>query len=575
MGSRVPADLASRLSPLAWFFAGRPGFLPAGFCQSGLRQIGASVGLAALVVVLGNRGLETAEANGDTRTLTLHHLHTDENITITYKRDGRFDDDALKKLDHFLRDWRKNESTHMDPRLYDVIWEVAREFGKDKVIQVVCGYRSPATNAMLRRRSSGVAQFSQHTLGKAMDFYIQGASLEEIREAGLRLQRGGVGYYPTSGSPFVHLDVGSVRHWPRMTHEQLARVFPDGRTVHIPADGQPLSGYAQALADIQKRGASVPLQASLATAGSARPKNTLASLFHADDEEDDRTQSAPATAAAATVAALRFSLASLSDGKASDGKAEPARSASAARLQRTAMAAGTPSTTGKGDATTMVVLAAERDPWAAAGLTGAPRPPAEVIHTPMSNPDSAPAVAPWPIRDADMDRVPLDIALSYAAAETPPSGSAGHDGGGDFDGRFAAAGRQLPRPAPAATPRATVQQRESGGPGAKKTAPVRPPASAPVVKVVVETAVAGMRYDDPWLRAIILAPRLYGSMTAMLHGDPDFKELRTLMSKPTSAVAMSFSSDPYPGINANSFSGEAVVLLTTVEFSQQTASLQK
>ena len=71
---------------------------------------------------------------------------------------------------------------------------------------------------------------------------------------GLRLQRGGVGFYPTSGSPFVHLDTGTIRHWPRMTHEQLAKVFPDGRTVHIPSDGQPLPGYALALADVERRG---------------------------------------------------------------------------------------------------------------------------------------------------------------------------------------------------------------------------------------------------------------------------------------------------------------------------------
>ena len=135
---------------------------------------------------------------------------------------------------------------------------MSREVAGDKTIHVVCGYRSPATNAMLRHRSSGVAQFSQHTLGKAMDFYIPGASLEELRYAGLRLQRGGVGYYPTSGSPFVHLDVGPVRHWPRMTHEQLAHVFPNGRTVHVPSDGRPLPGYALALADMEKRGASVP-----------------------------------------------------------------------------------------------------------------------------------------------------------------------------------------------------------------------------------------------------------------------------------------------------------------------------
>ena len=93
---------------------------------------------------------------------------------------------------------------------------------------------------MLRRRSRGVARFSQHMLGHAMDFYIPGVPLEQLREIGLRLQRGGVGFYPTSGSPFVHMDTGGVRMWPRMTRDQLVRVFPDGRTVHIPSDGKPL-----------------------------------------------------------------------------------------------------------------------------------------------------------------------------------------------------------------------------------------------------------------------------------------------------------------------------------------------
>src|SRR6266481_3735576 len=245
MGLRVPASSASEF--LAPIFSSR---------------IGPCAGLAALMILLSNSGLENAVANGDTRTLSLHHIHTDEDITITYRRDGRYDEEALKRLDRFLRDWRQDEDIHMDPRLFDVIWEVSREVGGDRAIHVVCGYRSPTTNAMLRRRSSGVAQFSQHTLGKAMDFFIPGASLEELRYAGLRLQRGGVGYYPTSGSPFVHLDVGSVRHWPRMTHEQLARVFPNGRTVHLASDGRTLSGYAQALADVEKRGSSVPPQTS-------------------------------------------------------------------------------------------------------------------------------------------------------------------------------------------------------------------------------------------------------------------------------------------------------------------------
>src|SRR6516225_8233385 len=86
---------------------------------------------------------------------------------------------------------------------------------------------------MLRARSSGVADHSQHMLGKAMDFYIPGASLEELRNVGLRLQRGGVGYYPTSGSPFVHLDVGNVRHWgPPIGDAEMAKIM-SGHTVHV------------------------------------------------------------------------------------------------------------------------------------------------------------------------------------------------------------------------------------------------------------------------------------------------------------------------------------------------------
>ena len=90
----------------------------------------------------------------------------------------------------------------MDRRLFDILWEVYRDVDGKKPIQIISAYRSPATNSMLRRRSSGVARFSQHMLGHAMDFYIPEIPLEQIRAAGLRLQRGGVGFYPTSGSPF-------------------------------------------------------------------------------------------------------------------------------------------------------------------------------------------------------------------------------------------------------------------------------------------------------------------------------------------------------------------------------------
>ena len=174
----------------------------------------ARLGIAALFLLGADDALQNAVAEGDTRTISFHHVHTGEDITVTYKRNGRYDEAALKKLDWFMRDWRKEQETHMDPHLFDLLWETDREVGGKEPIQVICGYRSPGTNAMLRERSTGVAQFSQHINGQAIDFYIPGVPLEKIREVGLRLQRGGVGFYPTSGSPFVHLDTGSIRHWP-------------------------------------------------------------------------------------------------------------------------------------------------------------------------------------------------------------------------------------------------------------------------------------------------------------------------------------------------------------------------
>src|SRR3954471_4394230 len=215
---------------------------------------GCCAGLASLLLLAGAGSVQDATALNETRTLSFHHTHSDEDLTVTFKRDGRYDEEALKQLNHFLRDWRSQEQTTMDRRLFDILWEVYRDVDGKKPINIISSYRSPATNSMLRRRSSGVARFSQHMLGHAMDFFIPDVPLEQIRFAGLRLQRGGVGFYPTSGSPFVHLDTGTIRHWPRMTPDQLARVFPDGRTVHVPTDGTPLKNYELAKADSERRG---------------------------------------------------------------------------------------------------------------------------------------------------------------------------------------------------------------------------------------------------------------------------------------------------------------------------------
>ena len=169
------------------------------------------VGLATLALIVSTNSLQTVVANGDTRAITFQHTHRDDSITITFKRNGRYDDEALKKLNYFLRDWRNDDQTRMDPQLFDILWEVTREVGTEEPIRIVSSYRSPATNAMLRRRSRGVAQFSQHMLGKAIDFNINGVSVEQLRVIAMRLQRGGVGFYPRSN--FVHVDTGRVRHW--------------------------------------------------------------------------------------------------------------------------------------------------------------------------------------------------------------------------------------------------------------------------------------------------------------------------------------------------------------------------
>ena len=235
--------------------------------------------------------LESADANGDTRTISILNVHTNESATVTFKRNGVYDAEAIKQLSWLLRDWRRDEPTSMSPRLFDILWEVHQETGSQEPFHAVSGYRSPETNAMLRHRSRLVAEHSQHMLGKAMDSFLPDVPVSRMREIGMRLQRGGVGYYPTAGSPFVHIDAGSVRAWPRMTSDQLARLFPDGKTVHIPADGHPLPGYELAKAEILAAGGTVAGYTALAEAepqeGGGRHKSLWAALFGGADEDED------------------------------------------------------------------------------------------------------------------------------------------------------------------------------------------------------------------------------------------------------------------------------------------------
>jgi len=248
-----------------------------------IRLFAASSIAALLPSLLVPSSTETAVANGDTRTLYLYHSHTGESIQATFRVNGSYDPAVLEKLNYFLRDWRNNDATRMDPRLFDVVWEVYRTAGvTTQPIVIVSAYRSPQTNAMLRRRSRGVAEHSQHILGRAMDTTMPGMPMEKIREIGMRLQRGGVGWYPSSN--FVHLDVGGVRSWPRMTYDQLARLFPDGKAVHLAADGRALPRYAEARAEIAARGGVTP---DVQVAGAAPFGKLFSWLFNKNEDEDE------------------------------------------------------------------------------------------------------------------------------------------------------------------------------------------------------------------------------------------------------------------------------------------------
>ena len=511
-------------------------------------RAGVCLGMAGLYLVGGNNALQTATAEGDTRTLSFLHLHTKEEISVTFKRNGRYDDAALKKLDWFMRDWRREESVKMDPHLFDLMWEAYREVGGSEPIQIICGFRSNDTNAMLRARSSGVAQTSQHTAGQAIDFYIPGVPLEKVRNVGLRMQRGGVGFYPTSGSPFVHLDTGSVRHWPRMTHDQLAKVFPDGRTVHVPSDGVPLQNFALALADVERRGgapSSTSLEAArengITTASSEKPqRNLLASLFGRGKDADETSEEAAPKAASLRTRAPVV-LASVTPPKpVTVEKIVPLPMARPAAVEQpitvaTVMPRAKPAMpVVVAVASQPVALFDNRGYWRGAVETGA---------------NLAPPEQASPFKLASADPSDGSAVLAYApVGETPAAAPA----------RARPMGAAMAR-TPAAIPANTTL--------------VEKPALRPAFAATLSSG--GQSFDSPWMRAAMLTPSVSGFMTATRMGETDPKPLQELLHKPQQALAMTFSADPQPGMTASQFSGSAVVFLATATFAKQkTASLR-
>jgi uncharacterized protein YcbK (DUF882 family) len=560
-----------------------------GFCVLGdfarqfnslsIGRAGCQVGLASAWLLLCAGSVHDATALNETRTLSFHHTHSGEDLAITFKREGRYDEAALKQLNHYLRDWRTQDETVMDRHLFDILWEVYRDVDGKKPIQIVSSYRSPATNAMLRRRSSGVARHSQHMLGHAMDFYIPDVPLEQIRYAGLRLQRGGVGFYPTSGSPFVHLDTGGIRHWPRMTHDQLAKVFPDGRTVHIPSDGAPLKGYELARADIEKRD-------TADDSGSSGKFNLFAALFKgkasdkaSDDkasEEDDEADAKPAPVVATAT--------KTSDGKASDNKTSDSKSSSDTKSANNKAADAVKTARIRAAAALQLASAdaqlAKVKPAPADGdkADAKPQTVADIINARgFWGNDAAP-------KQETADQIAAAINARRAVETTDPQQTTG----------IVPAAYQAMAYVPPSSPSASVDRDRANVvaasapiPRGARTAASRSIAAATEINSVATKGVQGeaglistsarisaARGEGTWLRVLLLAPSVSTSMSVTMLGDADLTQMRMFFVKPKTAIAMSFTDDPTPGLSYDQFSGSAITRLDTTSFVQRSASLQ-
>ena len=147
----------------------------------------------------------------DSRKLVFYHTHSGKTLEVVYFREGNYDPKAMAKLKIFLADWRDGQQHDIDPQLLDILWKIQQTTGNSGIWEVISAYRSASTNKMLRSKSKGVAQHSQHLLGKAIDVRLKGLDLESLHQTAKYLELGGVGFY--AGPDFVHIDTGRVRHW--------------------------------------------------------------------------------------------------------------------------------------------------------------------------------------------------------------------------------------------------------------------------------------------------------------------------------------------------------------------------
>ena len=187
------------------------GAAPPALTGQGRRRliVGFCIALAAPMLCLPRR----VRAAAAPRSLRFEHTHTGESLELTYAVGDQYVAGALDLIRHFLRDFRNGATHAIDPGLLDQLHVLAGVTATRAPFQVISGYRSPATNQMLQREGHGVASHSLHLQGQAIDIRLPDVALADLRDAALSLRVGGVGYYPSPGSAFLHIDTGRVRRW--------------------------------------------------------------------------------------------------------------------------------------------------------------------------------------------------------------------------------------------------------------------------------------------------------------------------------------------------------------------------
>lgn len=174
-------------------------------------KAGLMAAAACILPPLGAQASTPPRTKASRRELRFYNTHTNESLDICYCAEGRYLPEALRAVNHIMRDHRTGEVRPIDPRLLDLLHGIGKQAGDAPPLHIISGYRSPATNASLRRRSGGVARRSLHMQGTAVDIRIPEIPLPRLHKIALGMGKGGVGYYPKSD--FVHVDIGQVRHW--------------------------------------------------------------------------------------------------------------------------------------------------------------------------------------------------------------------------------------------------------------------------------------------------------------------------------------------------------------------------